>query len=395
MDRNRFAITAVIGCAALVVLLVVAIPAAFLIPSARLQVFGRNPAGAVTGPAGAGAQGVPDTGSENPNPDPAITADAALPSLVDLYQQNSAGVVSIRRPGQASSQANGAGFILDEAGHILTAAHLAAEAEELTVIFHNGFEARARVIGSDAGSGLAVLLAEALVEGAHPLTLGDSDALQVGEWVVALGNPSGASSSMTAGIVSALGQQFTSPQAAFSLPLGIQIQNAIHSGNTGGPLLNLQGEVIAINAQLSEIDGQTGPAVGYALPASVVRHVVPVLIEKGAYEWPWLGLSGEPVNLEIAEANRLPHQQGAYVTWVVPGSPAAKAGLIGRQNPEGGDIILAADGERVEHFTGLLALILFKNPGDRVILWISRAGEQLEVPLILEPRPEGIGAETY
>lgn len=394
MNRNSFAITAVIGCAALVILLVVAIPAAFLIPSGRLQVFGRNPAG----PAGGEALNVPDTGAETLPPNPIFTPGAGLPPLVDLYQENYAGVVSILSPTQAADQGeqvNGSGFLLDDEGHILTAYHLIPDAGELTVVFYNGFEARARVVGRDAGSGLAVLHVAEHVEGAHALTLGDADAMQVGEWVAALGNPSGHNSSMTAGIVSALGRPFPYPYSGLRLPLAIQTQAAVHAGNTGGPLLNLEGEVIGVNLLQAQDDGQAAPGVGYAISAEVVRRVVPVMIENGTYQWPWLGLSARPVDRDIAEANRLPDQQGVYLTRVLPGGPAEKAGLSGSLSPLGGDIILAANGKQVENLDRLLAQILFLNPGDQVLLEILRAGTRLEVPLMLEARPEGTGEGIY
>lgn len=323
--------------------------------------------------------------------------------LVNLYKQLNPGVVSIQvhiERGPISGSAAGSGFILDNAGHIVTNNHVVAGATQVTVIFYNAIEAEARIVGTDDDSDLAVIQVDRLAEGAHPLPLGDSDQVQVGEWVVAIGNPFGLSGSMTVGIVSAVGRMIPSAETPFTIPQAIQTDAAINPGNSGGPLLNLRGEVIGVNAQIATGGSPASAGVGFAIPSNVVRLVVPALIERGAYEWPWLGIQGTSVNLFIMRANRLETQQGAYVDSVIQGSPADRVGLRGSTGsrvvngievPVGGDVIVEADGRPIRDFSDLLVAVAFKHPGDPLTLTILREGQRQQVTITLAPRPQSLG----
>jgi len=323
--------------------------------------------------------------------------------LTTLYGQVNPGVVNIRAwvtRGDQSGQSAGSGFILERDGHIVTNNHVVAGASQVTVIFYDGIEAEATVVGTDADSDLAVVHVEELARGAHPLPLGDSDEVQVGEWVVAIGNPFGLAGSMTLGIVSAVGRTIPSGVARFSIPQAIQTDAAINPGNSGGPLLNLEGEVIGVNAQIATSGVQANAGVGFAIPSSFVRRVAPALIESGSYQWPWLGVEGTSVSLAIVRANNLEVRQGAYIVGVVEGGPAAQAGLQGSsgtrqigglQVPVGGDVVIEADGRPIADFSDLLTDIASKNPGDEIELTVLRDGQTHKVIVKLMPRPSEAG----
>ena len=326
-------------------------------------------------------------------PGPAAAAD----SLTELYRQANPGIVSIKvyvRSGRVSGQGAGSGFVYDDKGHIVTNNHVVERAARVTVVFHDGQETEATIVGRDPDSDLAVVKVERLPAGVHPLSLGDSDQVQVGQTVVAIGNPFGLGNSMTVGIVSALGRTIESGATPFSIPHAIQTDAAINPGNSGGPLLNLKGEVIGVNAQIASAT-QTNAGVGFAIAGNIVRQVVPELIEKGSYQWPWLGVSGTSVNLAISKANGLGAEQGAYIDEVTPGSPAAKAGLQGSSGtrlvdgvevPTGGDVIVAIDGTPVTSFDALLAEVVARKPGDQVALTVLRGGRRQQVNVTLAPR---------
>lgn len=316
--------------------------------------------------------------------------------LVQLHNQLNPGVVNINvfvnRTGQVG-EGQGSGFILDDEGHIVTNSHVVAGSSAVTVVFFNGFEAAAEVIGTDPESDLAVIRVDTMPEEAHPLPLGNSADVRVGEWVIAIGNPFGANSSMTVGIVSATGRQIPS-LGRYRIPEAIQTDAAINPGNSGGPLLNLNGEVIGVNAQIATGGGIAANAgVGFAIPVRVVRHVIPTLMETGTFQWPYLGVEGDSVGLAIAEANNLQEQRGAYIVAVTPGGPAAQAGLQGSTGRTsggvqmGGDIVLEANGVSIGNFGDLLATVAFSHPGDTINLTVLRNGELLELDVTLAPRP--------
>ena len=334
-------------------------------------------------------------------PTPADPSEAAS-TLEALYEQVLPGVVSIR-----TSQSEGSGFVFDSEGHVVTNQHVVEGASEVEVAFASGFKAYGTVIGSDADADVAVIQVDAPADQLHPLAIGDSTSLSVGEQVVAIGNPFGLSGTMTLGIVSGLGRTqvaHVDPESggSFSTADIIQTDAAINPGNSGGPLFNLQGEVVGINQSIrtESFNGVTGNAinsgVGFSISINLVKRIVPYLIRDGSYEYPYLGISSDPdLNLAEIEALGLNTYTGAYVTQVTPGGPADQAGIRGGSQPTnlerlqaGGDVITAIDGHPVTTFDELLGyLTTNKSPGDTVVLTILREDQSMDVTVTLGSRP--------
>jgi 2-alkenal reductase len=324
--------------------------------------------------------------------------------LINLYTRVNPAVVNITdyasQQGQVVPLGQGSGFLYDLDGHIVTNAHVVLDSDQLEVTFADGTVSMAKIIGEDLHSDLAVIKVDKLPDGVSPLPLGDLSKVAVGQTVVAIGNPFGLEGTLTRGIVSALGRTIPA-LTSFSIPQSIQTDAAINPGNSGGPLLNLQGEVIGVNAQI-ETGGttQANTGVGFAVPVSIVKLVVPDLIEKGKHEWAWLGVRGGNLNPTLVEANHLTVDKGAYITEVVQGGPAAKAGLKGstgtktvggRQTLVGGDVVTAINGVAVNSFDDMLIYVALQaKPGDEVVLTIFRNGNTQDLKVVLEPRPESI-----
>jgi S1-C subfamily serine protease len=337
---------------------------------------------------------------------------AQIDRLAGLYANINPGVVSIIIfPAGATAGSlplgQGSGFVIDEAGHIVTNDHVVADAGEIEVDFPSGVKAWADLIGTDLDSDLAVLQVDVPAEALVPIPLGDSDAVHVGDSVLAIGNPFGLSSTMTVGVVSAVGRTLDSERQAptggtFTAGDIIQTDAAINPGNSGGPLLNLNGEVIGVNRAIrtdstTAQGSPTNSGIGFAVPVNIVRRVVPAIIETGSYDYPYLGvssLSADVWNLKTLEALDLPTDAtGAYVTCVTPGGPAEAAGIMGAASCDevgvqpGGDLIIAIDGHMVREFSDMLSyLINNKRPGDTVTLTVIRGGEEVDVDIALEGR---------
>lgn len=423
LNSRRFAWVAGLGCGVLVLIVLVGLGGLlFLTPglgdvfSAEGQATASATVASGTGPSDTSETVLVDA-VPKPTPAPVQGEDVASEegtieagqsssveegSLASLYQDLNPGVVNIRvYVGQAGMAGTGvgSGFVLDEEGHIVTNHHVVAEANLVTVIFYDGTEVRAEIVGTDANSDLAVVKVNQLPEGTHPLPLGASSAVSPGDWVIAIGNPFSLGSSMTLGIVSAVGRTIPTAETPFSIPSAIQTDAAINPGNSGGPLLTMDGQVVGVNAQIESTSG-TNSGVGFAVPSQVVSLVVPALIEDGSYAWPWLGVSGMDVTLLVQEANDLETQGGAYIDAVVESSPAAGSGLqgstrrrqiLGQAMPVGGDVILEVDGEPIDDFTDLLTTVAFRKPGDGLELTILRDGEQRQVTVELAERTGGLG----
>lgn len=320
--------------------------------------------------------------------------------LVDMYSRLNPSVVNItvylNQDGMLDSFAQGSGFVYDDQGHILTNAHVVHGTDGVEVTFSDGLIREATVVGEDLNSDLAVIKVE-LPDGISSIPLGMMDELAVGQTVVAIGNPFGLEGTLTRGIISALGRTIPA-LTVFSIPQAIQTDAAINPGNSGGPLLNLNGEVVGVNAQI-ETSGTSDSniGVGFAIPVSIIRRIVPALIETGHYDWPWLGVSGYTVNPSLVKAMNLPVEQGAYVSSLTEDGPALAAGLQattetitqdGRQVELGGDVITAIDGQPVKTFDDILVyLSLQTNPGQEITLTILRDGKYQDVTLELGTRP--------
>ncbi|RPI25977.1 MAG: PDZ domain-containing protein [Chloroflexota bacterium] len=400
MDNRRTSLIFGMGCLllALIVIVPLALGAALLRSGNLFPGVAQGPQAQPANPqsplqAQPNPQQLPETGGSN-------LPLQAPDNLPELYQQVNPGVVSIGvsvSQGGQQDFGEGSGFVYDQNGYIVTNNHVVNGATSVVVSFYNGTEAQARVVGADPNGDLAIIQVDGLPEGVHPLPIGDSDQVLVGEEVVAIGNPFSLGSSMTAGIVSAVGRTIPSGFTEFSIPKAIQTDAAINPGNSGGPLVNMAGEVIGVNAQIQTTQGANGNiGIGFAIPSNLLKLVAPALIERGSYQWPWVGVSGIQASAEIAEANGAGGVRGAYIDEVVPGSPAERAGLQGSSGetqidgiivPSGGDIVTAIDGQPIDDFDDLLSVVAFRQPGDQITLTVLRSGEEMQVQVTLEPRP--------
>ena len=341
-----------------------------------------------------------------PAASPVLPASAINPAesnerLVALYAQVLPGVVAIN-----TTTALGTGFVFDSNGHIVTNQHVVDGTNEVEISFSSGYKAYGTVIGSDSDADVAVIKVDAPDDQIHPLALGNSDTLQVGQSVVAIGNPFGLNGTMTLGIVSGLGRtQFAHASADggfFSTADIIQTDAAINPGNSGGPLFNMDGEVVGVNQSIrtDNVDQTTGNAVnsgvGFSISINLVKRVAEGLIRDGKYEYPYLGISSSSeLGLAEIQALGLPTFTGAYVLTVTPGGPADKAGIRAGDKPTsiptlnaGGDIITAIDGQAITNFDDLLSYMLTnKSPGDNAVLTVIRDGQSMDIPVALEKRP--------
>jgi S1-C subfamily serine protease len=326
---------------------------------------------------------VPDTGEEvaQPGIEPPDT-------LAELYEQVSPGTVSIMVANGSGAEMGGgvgSGFVLSEEGYIVTNDHVVEGGTRFYVRFYNDVDAVAEVIGVDPDSDLAILRVQELAEGVRPLPLGDSDLVRVGESVVAIGNPFGLGSSMSYGIVSAVGRSIPGLAAGFNIPQAIQTDAAINPGNSGGPLINMRGEVIGVNAQIrTSGSGGGNIGIGFAIPSNILRQVAPALVEQGFYRWAYLGVQSAtqaPGLLGPEEAARAP--RGAIIADVIPGGPAEQGGL------RAGDVVVSVDGQAINSFDQLLAYIAYRQPGDQIQLTVQRGDQQQELAVTLGQRPGG------
>jgi len=337
---------------------------------------------------------------------PPLDLVSSQDTLISLYKQVNPGIVAIRVL-TPDGGGLGSGFVIDMQGHIVTNYHVVENETDLEVAFPSGYKVRGVVIGTDLDSDLAVVKVDAPANELHPLTFGDSDLVQVGQTVVAIGDPFGYEGTMTVGIVSSLGRTLrslhtTADGGSFSASDIIQTDAAINPGNSGGPLLNLNGEVVGINQAIQtnnfSLTGEpTNSGIGFAISSNIVKRVTPYLISDGKYDYPYLGITskGSDLTLMEQEALGLPRSTGVYVTGVTDGGPAEKAGLRGGNQDTsipglqaGGDLIIAVDEQPVVTYNDLIGfLVKSKSPGDKVNLTIIRDGKQMNVDLTLDKRP--------
>jgi len=274
-----------------------------------------------------------------------------------------------RRPFRSKSL--GSGFVIDKDGLIVTNNHVVENADEIIVKLPDEKEFSAEVVGTDPLTDLALLKINPGNETLHPLTLGDSEKADVGDWVVAVGNPFGLESTVTAGIVSAKGRVLgEGPYDNF-----MQTDASINPGNSGGPLVNMDGEVVGINTAIIP----SGQGLGFAIPVNMLKELLPKL-KSGEVKRGWLGVSLQPINEKLAKTFGLEKSTGALVADVVKGDPASKAGV------KAGDIILAVDGEKIEDSKELVNYIGKKSPGEVVNLKIFRNGKTINIEVKLGER---------
>src|SRR5918911_5219296 len=297
-------------------------------------------------------------------------------------------------PLQRRSTSLGSGFVFDPAkGLIITNNHVIQGADKVDVTFIDGNTYSAKVIGADPFGDLAVLQITDDFSSQHltALSLANSSQLQVGQQVIAIGNPFALSDTMTNGIISQVGRVLPNQEMGFSIPDVIQTNAAINPGNSGGPLLDLHGNVIGVN---SAITSQTGEfaGVGFAIPSNTVARIVPYLIKDGKYDHPWLGIAGVNLTPNLAQQLGLPRDsKGVVVASVTPGSAADIAGIIGRVengNIPAGDIITAIDGHQVKRMEDIISYVEEqKSVGDKVVITVNRGGQSLDLAATLQARP--------
>jgi putative serine protease PepD len=323
-----------------------------------------DPAGAVA-QEGAATEQVSDSGS----------------TIADIVKEAMPGVVEVSvasvppddfgpfEPPRRPQGGTGSGFLIDDEGHVVTNQHVVDGAERVTVKFHDGTEVEARVLGTDPSTDVAVLELEDVPDGVAPLPLGSSSSLQIGDPVIAIGSPFGLQGTVTAGIVSALDRDIRAPDG-FTIDGAVQTDAALNPGNSGGPLLDMQGRVVGVNSQIaSESGGNDG--VGYAIPVETVREIAEQLVEGREVEHPYLG-----VRIEDAD-------EGARIVEVVDGGPADDAGL------RSGDVVTEAGGEEIASAEELSDAVGSREPGDELELTIRRGDGTRTITVELGRRPSG------
>ena len=293
------------------------------------------------------------------------TSSSSSLSVQSIYRLAGKGVVEI-----TAGQGQGSGFVYDSNGHVVTNAHVVEGSNSVSIKFWNGKTYPARVVGTDASTDLAILKVDAPVSQLFPLTLGDSSSLVVGDQVVAIGSPFGLEGTVTSGIVSALHREMTSPNN-FAIDNSIQTDAAINHGNSGGPLLNAEGKVVGVTAQIESNSGGN-EGVGFAVPSNTVRSIASQLISSGKAEHAFLGV--------VLRDSSSP-QAGASIGQVRTGTPAARAAL------RAGDIITAAAGTRINSASELRAVINAHRPGDTISVTYMRGGKSHTVKVKLAARP--------
>lgn len=278
-------------------------------------------------------------------------------------------------------QSLGSGFIVDKDGYILTNNHVVENAQEIKVRLADGREFKAKVIGRDTRTDLALIKITSIFENLPVLTLGDSDSMRVGDWVLAVGNPFGLGQTVTQGIISATGRVIGSgPYDDF-----LQTDAPINPGNSGGPLVNLKGEVIGINTAI--ISG--GQGLGFAIPSKMAKSVMKQLREKGKVVRGWLGVAIQTVTPELAKSFGLKEARGALVSDVTPGGPADKAGI------RRGDVIITFDGKNVKSANDLPIIVANTPVGKSVTVTVLRNGKEMNLTVkIQELTEQGPAAQT-
>ena len=334
--------------------------------------------------------------------------------LKTIFKQAEASVVQItsKIPAAAADPLNpqsnattlGSGFVYDSQGHIITNGHVVGDAKIVDVTFVDGNRYTAKVIGTDIYSDIAVLqisqnntLAQQLLSSSKPLALSNSSKLEVGDQVIAIGNPFGLSDTMTTGIVSGVGRLLPAASGiGFSIPNTIQTDAPINPGNSGGPLLNTQGQVIGMNTAIFSATG-TFSGIGFAIPSNTIIRIAPALIEKGYYLHPYLGLNGATLTSDLSQnltgEAAATNLKGIYIDTITKNGPADKAGVHGStidqySKKHAGDVIIGVDGHNIVRIDDLISYIdQHKSVGDNITLTVYRNGHAIDLNATLTSRP--------
>jgi S1-C subfamily serine protease len=293
--------------------------------------------------------------------------------------------------------------VYDKQGHIITNTHVIDGASTADVTFVDGNTYRAKMIGKDTSGDIAVLQITDDFSPEHliPIPIVNSSSLQVGQQVIAIGNPFGLSDTMTTGIISQTGRLLPNPDTRFSTPGTIQTDAAINPGNSGGPLLNMLGQIIGINTAINSATGEFS-GIGFAVPSNMIIKEVPTIIKTGSYNHPWLGIAGSTITPDMAQSASLPRNfKGVVVASIEGRSPAERAGVHGlNQNNSSntqkvGDIITGIDGRHLRSIDDLISYIdSHKTIGDKVLLTVNRHGQIMNLNLVLQARPPSVRNAT-
>ena len=325
--------------------------------------------------------------------------------LTSIFKTIQDSVVQITRPSpfppaipnitDQNTTALGSGFIYDTKGRIITNSHVVGDSKSVDVMFINGSRYAAKVIGKDVFNDIAVLEVVNFSGPFQPLRMGNSSKLEVGDQVIAIGNPYGLAGSMTSGIVSQLGRLISAQATSYAIPDMIQIDALINPGNSGGPLIDLDSRVVGMNTAgvLSKNGGFSG--IGLAIPSNTITRIVPSIIEKGIFSHPWMGIAGETLTSDLTKLfqNLSRNFQGVFIESLVKDSPADRAGMKGTLTDQygqkhGGDIITGADGKKIIFIDDLVSYIEDnKKPGDNITITVHHESSDLDLEITLGEKP--------
>ena len=334
---------------------------------------------------------------------PVVAARAGAPTIREIYARTRRGVVQVNATrvlrgldtdpflglpyGERPRLGVGSGFVIDKAGHVVTSLHVVEGAETITVSFSNRDRVKARLVGADPATDLAVLQLDTPSRALTPLILGDSDRLAVGDPVVAIGNPFGLDRTVTAGIVSALARPLTAPNGA-ELEDVIQTDAALNEGSSGGPLIDSSGTVVGVATAVAGDEEGARPGIGFAVPVNTVRTVVAQLLDDGRVARSTLGLQAVELDEQLAELFALSVDRGLLVQSLDPDGPAERAGVragathvvvAGESYVLGGDVLLSVDGRNVATLGEFRRALAEHRPGDSLRLVVVRDGERREL----------------
>jgi S1-C subfamily serine protease len=340
-------------------------------------------------------------------PEPEVAIETSTPGFdaTRVYEEASPGVVTIRSVFSADKAAEGSGFVLDKDGEIVTNAHVVTEegsgkreaAEQVYIEFPDRNVVPAEIVGFDPFVDVALLQIKPDGFALHPLELGDDRSLHVGQPVAAIGSPFGEQQSLSVGVVSATDRSVKS-LTQFEIAGAIQTDASINPGNSGGPLLDAGARVVGINQQI-ETNSGANDGVGFAVPISAIKHSIAQLRENGSAEYAYIGVSSQPLYPQLARKLGLDTDFGGLVSEVVPGGPAAEAGIEGGEGKltfqaaryrVGGDVILEVDGQKIVGPDDLAKVTAGHEPGDVVTVTVLRNGRRKDIELTLGKRPDDL-----